>query len=195
MAYTKSRNANACLQHLELHRLNTHATVFHLQRWKMGRGGSEGLRARLHRSMAAPCQTESHEAFPGWRRHPSLRNGSACLQGCALPAPVCNTAVRREYRRAHWTKIRGMSMFNGSSAPSLSVGTSALQRGHPAMLAAIDWQAGRGGWADRVASGNDAYSHVMVICFLCRLRVARYQSKSNILLRKPVATNPHRLSQ
>jgi hypothetical protein len=31
-----------------------------------------------------------------------------------------------------------MSTFNGSSAPSLAVGTSALQRWIPAMLATID---------------------------------------------------------
>jgi hypothetical protein len=35
-----------------------------LQRWKMGRGGSAGLCVRLHRSMAALPEPQSHEAFP-----------------------------------------------------------------------------------------------------------------------------------
>jgi hypothetical protein len=55
-----------------------------------------------------------------------------------MPSLLCRTAVHWEYRVYDWLEIRSMSTFNGSSAPSLSVGTSALQRWIPTMLATID---------------------------------------------------------
>ena len=73
-----SRNANACLQRLELHRRATHATLCRLQReqrWKMGRvaGLWEPRESTFHRNMAV-CEGRSQRSFPCWRRRSSLRS-------------------------------------------------------------------------------------------------------------------------
>ena len=140
-----SRNVNACLQRLELHRRATHATLCRLQRWKMGRGGS---RASSCWSVASqftatwPCVQRAEPAKLSLLADALLaKEHSACSateQGCAMPPLLCKKAVHSQCRDVHWSEIRGMSTFNGSSAPSLSVGTSALQRWIPTMLATID---------------------------------------------------------
>jgi hypothetical protein len=87
--------------------------------------GQRRWRARFDRSIAvALSQAQSifyPPSFPCWRRHPSLRMSRACLQGSALPAPVCNEDVRWEYSSFYWTKIRGRSTFNGCSAQSCTI--------------------------------------------------------------------------
>lgn len=66
-----SRNVNACLQRLELHRRATHATLCRLQReqrWNMGRGGTVAVVAGLwepHFTATWPwVKVRSSEAFP-----------------------------------------------------------------------------------------------------------------------------------
>lgn len=70
-----SRNVNACLQRLELHRRATHATLCrlqHEQRWKMGTS-CWSVGAPFHRNMAVG-EAHSQRSFPCWRRRSSLRS-------------------------------------------------------------------------------------------------------------------------
>jgi hypothetical protein len=89
---------------------------------------------------------------------------------------VCKTAVHPLYRDFHWSQIRGMSTFNGSSAPSYSVGTSALQRCHPAIPATIDCHEC---WLGRGDTRVQTCDRALLTLLLCRRRQLKQKARSS----------------
>jgi len=101
-----SRNANACLQRLELHRRATHATLCRLQRWKMGRGGSRPSSCWSVASQFTvtwPCVLRAEPAKLSLLAEALLaKEHSACSateQGCAMPPLLCKKAVHFPMQR------------------------------------------------------------------------------------------------
>jgi hypothetical protein len=131
MRCAKSRNANACRQRLELHRLAFARDTLPFAALEDGtRWERAGLCVRLHRSMAALPEPQSHEAFPAGGGDPRSSSLRMVVRACrdALWLPGLQPGRASSIPLFSLDEDKRPVKFNGCSAPSLSVGTSALQR-------------------------------------------------------------------